>query len=139
MAIRAKQPEIAFIRFPILESSSPNVLAALGFHLPARVDVVDIERPVVIESAFFAFTSEFGDKREFARPIPRAFMYFVSVFIPEIPKAFRAAESVFTLLAAVLAGARLAPARSEIARDSTIFRAFMFGGWFLAMSAFIHG
>ena len=116
MTVRAQQLKVSGIRCPVLEAACPDVLPILRAHLLGRVDMVDVQRAVVIESALGALAAELLNKRQLALPVARPLMDAMPVLVPVITQAGVRAEARRALRAAVLALAGIAPAVREVAR-----------------------
>jgi len=86
----------------------------LWLNLFGRVNVVNIERPEVIEPAGFAFTAKLLNKIKFAFPVARPFVRFVTVLIPVITIALSRAKSVVALFSTLLALPFFAPPLRQI-------------------------
>jgi hypothetical protein len=64
MTVSTQQLDIPSIGLPIRKAMRPNILPILSATLLRRVDMVDIERTVIGESAAYAFGSEQINERE---------------------------------------------------------------------------
>lgn len=69
MAVRAHQFKVAFVRFPVLESSAPRVIAVLWAILLGWVNMIDVKDSNVVNAALATLPAKIVDDLEFAFPI----------------------------------------------------------------------
>ena len=79
MAICTQQSEVPLVRVPILTAPCPIVLAALRFDFLGWVDVVDIKRARIRETAARAFSAKTRNEFKLLAPIVRVLGLRVSV------------------------------------------------------------
>jgi hypothetical protein len=120
MAIRAQQFDVALIGRPVFEAAAPGV-PGLRSDLGLRVDVIDVECPVITEATANTFPAELRNERQLALPIARMFVDGCAVLIPETLLALWRAELRRTLPTALSAFAVSAPTRSQVASLTAVF------------------
>lgn len=114
MTIRTQQAKVAGICFPVAEAVPPR--RALRAYLSARVDVVDVQRPVVRKSARGTLAAKISNERELACPVFRVFVDGGAVLVPVRPLTCGRTVSNGARLSALLAGPAAWPARSKVTR-----------------------
>ena len=115
MTVSAQQLKVPRVRGPVFESTSPNVAPVFRPDLFARVDMINIQRAVVIEPTPHALATELSNQLRLAHPVARSFIDAMAVFVPIVAPAFIRTESRQTRSPAILAFAGIAPSVSEIA------------------------
>jgi hypothetical protein len=115
MTVGTEQFEVALVGRPVLEATAPCPLGILGLYLPLRVDVVDVQGTGIVESATGTLSAEGLNDLQLAFPVSAALVNPVAFSVPVGTLARRATESCFAWLAALMALARLRPARLKVA------------------------
>ena len=119
MAICAQQSEVPLVGSPILTATCPIVLAALGFDFLGWVNVVNIKRAGIRETAARAFRAKTRNEFKLFAPIVRVFGYRVTV--PPGLLAFRFAELRGAWRSALSAKTFSAPSGFKVASLTAVF------------------
>jgi hypothetical protein len=125
MTIRTQQFNVAFVGCPVLEAAVPCV-SGLRPDLGLRVNVVDVERAVVIEPAANALAAELANECQLALPIARMLVNGRAILIPESLLTFGRAKLRGAPTAAFSALAVTAPSRCQIAGLAAVFSCAVF-------------
>ena len=123
VAVRTQEPEIALVCSPILEAVIPSARTPGLF---ASVDVVDVQNPVIVFSAFDASAAKLIHKRKLPAPVAWMLVDGVAVFVPVIDTALFRAKTVFTSFTATLAGCLPLPPRRKVTCPVAVFPCAIF-------------
>ncbi len=123
MAVCAQQPQIAFVRSPILEAVIPSA-GASGLFAP--VDVVDVQHPIIAFAALHANPAKLAHKGKLSAPVAGVFVDGVAVLIPVIDAALFRAKAMLTSRAATLTGRLPLPARRKVTCAIAVFPGAVF-------------
>lgn len=115
MAVCAQQLKVTGIRRPILEAARPDVLPVFGAYFFGWVDVVDIQRAVIIKAALRTLAAKVLNQRQLAFPIARTLVDAVPVLVPVVAQAGIRAEARRAARAAILALSGVTPSVREVA------------------------
>lgn len=119
MTISTQKPQVPVVRFPVLKTLTPTVLATFGLSLSRAVNVVNVENANVGFRTFRALTSKGSNQLKLACP-NTSLVGLVAVRIPEIVAAGVGAIGQRRRLLALLAFSVKAPSVSLIARATTV-------------------
>lgn len=118
MAVCTQQPQIAFVRSPILEAIIPGARASSLF---APVDVVDVQNSVIAFAALHANPAKLAHKSKLPAPVAGVLVDGVAVLVPVINAALFRAKAMLTSHAATLAGCLPLPSCSKVAGPVAVF------------------
>ncbi len=121
MAVGAQQPQIPLVRFPVAEAIVPDAGSTLVPQFASRIDVVDVQHPIVADTALDALPAEVGDDLQLPRPVARSLVLPVAVLGPVLRAAGVAAKAHIARLSALLAPAALFPSGGKVARLIAVF------------------
>lgn len=115
VAIGTKQPQVAFVGFPVLEAVKPIPGAFSFFELFFSVNVVNVKNAMVFNSTFNAFTAKCSDQGKLFLPVFWVLVGCKAVFVPVVGSARVAAKPIFTLFAAIFTGLVFPPSVGQVA------------------------
>jgi len=118
VAVGAKKPQVALVRFPVAQPVVPSPWTAL---LERPIDVVDVQHAIIGFTATDARATKLLDERKFPAPVARVLVPFVGVNRPVLVAAGIVAKAEVTRLAALLATISSTPSRGEIAVAPAVF------------------
>ena len=118
MAVCTQQPQIAFVRSPILEAVIPSARASGLF---APVDVVDVKNPVIAFAAFHANPAKLAHKGNLPAPVAGMFVDGVAILVPVIDAALFRAKAMLANVATTLTGRLSLPSRGKVAGPVAVF------------------
>lgn len=121
MTICTQQSEISLVGFPVLESPRPSVLAALWAHFFGRVNVVNVERPMIRKSTLDALPAKLLNYFKFSFPVARVLVNGVPVLVPVALNTFKGTKPIFAISAALFALPTFSPSRRKVAGLIAIF------------------
>lgn len=124
VTVSTQQSQVAFIRGPIFEASTPSPNTVLRSNFLRRVYVVDLKCANIVKAALNALRPQLLNKRNLALPVPGALVNAVPVLVPVISAALVIAEPLLVFkawLTALFAAPLTAPSRLKITSLAAIF------------------
>lgn len=118
MAVCAQQPQIAFVRSPILEAVIPSARASGLF---APVDVVDVQNPVIAYAALHTNPAKLVHKGKLPAPVSGVLVNGMAVLVPVIDATLFRTKAMLASLTTTFTGRLPLPSCCKVAGAGAVF------------------